>query len=354
MSGGTDLVSLADQFQILASVGRDLPRYCAEAGIDLDVLAGQFGIDPATFDDFDTRISFDRFSRLLDAIASVTGDDTFGLKFGMVASPGAAAPFGFGLAVAPDFTELIRFYAKYVHIVVDLDIFNAIIESDRITLEWSYSPLIGHSEQYADYAAAVAMRVLGRYLGRLKKPLRVQLQRRPPRDKSLHMRLISPSIRFGADINRFVFSPAVLGRPNMFADPSLFRYMTQRCEEMSARLRRKKDIVTALKEDFVRELETGVRSIGELSRKYGMSERSLQRRLAERGTGFGRLVEQTREELALQMLQETETPLIEIGHRLGYSSQSSFTRAIKRLHGRTPGEIRRQYKGPFRRRKPTE
>lgn len=344
MSRGTDLVSLADQFQILASVGRDLPRFCAAAGIELDLLSDQLGIDPASFDDFDARISFDRFTRLLEAIASVSGDDSFGLKYGQFASRGAAAPFGFGITVAPDFTELIRFYAKYVHIVVDLDVFNAIIESDRITLEWAYSPLIGHSEQYSDYSASVAMRILALYIGRSTRPLRAQLQRRPPRDKSLHMRLITPAIGFGAEINRFVFSPEVLGRPNILADPSLFRYMTQKCEEMSASLRRKRDIVTALKEDFIRDLETGIRSIGELSRKYGLSERSLQRRLAERGTGFGRLFEETRNEVALQMLEESDTPLNEISHRLGYSSQSSFTRAIKRLHGMTPGDIRRRRK----------
>lgn len=41
-----------------------------------------------------------------------------------------------------------------------------------------------------------------------------------------------------------------------------------------------------------------------------------------------------------QLLRESDTPLDEIGIVCGFGDRRSFFRAIKRAHGRTPGELR--------------
>jgi AraC-like DNA-binding protein len=71
-----------------------------------------------------------------------------------------------------------------------------------------------------------------------------------------------------------------------------------------------------------------------------MSPRSLQRKLANVDTTFRNLVEQVREELAKSFLTDESYNLIEITYMLGFSSQSSFTRAFKRWTGVTPQDFR--------------
>ncbi len=45
---------------------------------------------------------------------------------------------------------------------------------------------------------------------------------------------------------------------------------------------------------------------------------------------------------ALKQLKETDLSLSELSHALGYSSEAAFHRAFKRVHGVTPGSVRRQ------------
>ncbi|SFU69764.1 AraC family transcriptional regulator [Pseudoduganella namucuonensis] len=70
-----------------------------------------------------------------------------------------------------------------------------------------------------------------------------------------------------------------------------------------------------------------------------MSERTLQRRLAEEGTSFTALVDDTRRELARQSLAAGELSLKMLTFQLGFSEPSAFYRACKRWFGMTPSDI---------------
>jgi len=79
-----------------------------------------------------------------------------------------------------------------------------------------------------------------------------------------------------------------------------------------------------------------------VSRRLGMSERTLQRRLTEAGTSFWETYENTRDELSIRLLKDTDLPLEEISHQVGYSSQSAYSRAVKRWHGISPLQLRQR------------
>ncbi|MBK6533536.1 MAG: helix-turn-helix transcriptional regulator [Deltaproteobacteria bacterium] len=72
-----------------------------------------------------------------------------------------------------------------------------------------------------------------------------------------------------------------------------------------------------------------------------MSERSLQRRLADEGESFDAIVDALRRDLALRYLADPKIAVAEVAYLLGYSEPSPFHRAFKRWTGRTPAEARR-------------
>lgn len=332
--------SRADQFLVLASVGRDLPEFCASVGVDIDAIAAPLKIDTTEFANFEARISFDRFCQLLEALATILSDDAFGLRYGQFFRSGGTGAFGIGLMAAPTFKEMLRFYGRYESIVADVDKFNTIIENDRFTIDWNYSPLIAHQEQFADFATVAVVRLFQHFLKQSVTPLQVHLKRRQPNDMSLHRKVFPRDLTFEARSNRVIFSGDVLAQANPASDPVLFDYMRQKCEVMSSQLRRKKDIVTIVKEDFIQNMKHGECGIEKVALRTGMSDRTLQRRLGAQGAVFTELFDQTRDELSLRMLHESDLPLSEISYALGYSSQSAYTRAVKRLHGVTPGQLR--------------
>jgi len=72
-----------------------------------------------------------------------------------------------------------------------------------------------------------------------------------------------------------------------------------------------------------------------------MSRRSLQRCLAEDGTSYSELLADTRMHKAMNQLQVTDEPIMEIALALGYANASNFTRAFKARAGVSPQSFRR-------------
>ncbi|MET0197707.1 MAG: helix-turn-helix transcriptional regulator, partial [Rhodococcus fascians] len=70
--------------------------------------------------------------------------------------------------------------------------------------------------------------------------------------------------------------------------------------------------------------------------------RTLQRRLASEDTTFDALADDSRRELALSLLANTDVPLSAVSRQLGYSEPSTLTRSAKRWFGMTPLAKRRE------------
>ena len=72
------------------------------------------------------------------------------------------------------------------------------------------------------------------------------------------------------------------------------------------------------------------------------SARTLQRRLAQFGLSYSNLVQQTRFEVAVEMLKDPGIKSLDIAFSLGYENPSNFARAFRHIAGISPQEYRRQ------------
>jgi AraC-like DNA-binding protein len=94
-------------------------------------------------------------------------------------------------------------------------------------------------------------------------------------------------------------------------------------------------------EDMVaRALVAGDATIVSTARRLGVSSRTLQRRLADEGTTFERLVDAARRRLAGALLAKG-VAIAETGALLGYADKAAFYRAFRRWHRTTPDTSRR-------------
>ncbi|WP_088279981.1 AraC family transcriptional regulator [Ideonella sp. A 288] len=87
-------------------------------------------------------------------------------------------------------------------------------------------------------------------------------------------------------------------------------------------------------------LAQGRADAARMAELLGVSERTLQRRLADIGRSFSDVVEEFRREEAARLLAMPGLQLVEVASRLGYAEQTSFTRAFRRWTGITPGAWR--------------
>ncbi len=333
--------AFADQLGVTATLGRHLPEFAKTYGVELAPLAQALSINPDTFNHLHERISLDRFCRLLDLLATTTRDDCFGLKYGQFYRIGGSGPFGYGLASAPSFKDALRFLAKYLVTIADLDILNLYADERRVVIQWSVSPLVMNPDQFYDFAASIIMRQLDGVAGSVIRPVHANFIRPAPRDKALHFKHFSNRISFDAKCNEVELPGSLLGGTNTDGDEVLFEVMSQQCEEIASLFKTGKSIITRVKDDVARHLAKGDTSIRSVAGRLALSERTLQRRLTEAGGTFNALSVETRSELSLRLLTETDLPLAEISHRLGYSAPSAYTRAASRWHGKAPHLLRK-------------
>lgn len=78
----------------------------------------------------------------------------------------------------------------------------------------------------------------------------------------------------------------------------------------------------------------------QLAEQLFMSTRTLSRRLNEEGTTVPALEQAVRLEYAQLLLLDSRKSIAEISHQVGFADTASFSRAFKRLTGKTPREFR--------------
>ena len=70
------------------------------------------------------------------------------------------------------------------------------------------------------------------------------------------------------------------------------------------------------------------------------SVRTLTRRLSEFGLTYGMLIDDLRFKVARKKLSNTDQPIYDIAHAVGFKDQGSFTRMFRRIGGVSPKEFR--------------
>lgn len=80
-----------------------------------------------------------------------------------------------------------------------------------------------------------------------------------------------------------------------------------------------------------------------IAASVGMSKRTLQRVLKERGTRYSEVLDRARLRLGRRMLQDAGMQISDISYRLGYSDPTHFSRAFRRSTGVNPSAYREQF-----------
>lgn len=81
-------------------------------------------------------------------------------------------------------------------------------------------------------------------------------------------------------------------------------------------------------------------ALANVMRQLGLHERTLGRRLQASGSTFQLLLDDSRLDMARQLLRDTHVSLSRVAVAPGYGDPTVFTRAFGRWTGRTPSQFR--------------
>lgn len=103
----------------------------------------------------------------------------------------------------------------------------------------------------------------------------------------------------------------------------------------------KNNIVSQVKSEIIDHLSCGKVTEEDIAVQLNMSKRKLQLKLSEEGVRFKALLDDIREKMAREYLNDNSHCLNEIAFLLGFSEVSSFSRAFKRWVGVSPGQYQK-------------
>jgi AraC-like DNA-binding protein len=148
---------------------------------------------------------------------------------------------------------------------------------------------------------------------------------------------------FGQPSYACAYPAAALEQPMLRSDPLLHATMKQIAATLALQTGDEaSDLELALRSHLRDALASGDATPERLARLLGLSERTLQRRLAEGGRSYSAVVEDFRREEAARLLRG-RLPLVRVADQLGYREQTSFTRAFRRWYAATPAAWRRRH-----------
>jgi AraC-like DNA-binding protein len=175
--------------------------------------------------------------------------------------------------------------------------------------------------------------------GREFAPLRVDLIRPEPALRVPFDAFYRCPVRFGCAERSLLLSRAAIDAPLSTSNRQLAGLLDRVLAEDLARLDRS-DVVARCKALLLRRLASGEVTATQAGRELAMSRRTLHRKLADAGTTWQQLVDETRRDLALRMIEDPRRSIGEITFELGFSQQSAFARAFRRWSGTSPSQYR--------------
>lgn len=173
------------------------------------------------------------------------------------------------------------------------------------------------------------------------RPAFVCLRDARPQAGPLQERLLGVPVQYGAPVAAVVFPELLWNLRLRSEDPYLKDLLQQTADHLGVAAAEVRSVSIAIRARLRAALADGRCDARHMARLLGMSQRTLQRTLHSEQRTFSSLVDEFRRVEALRLLRHPAIPLVEVASRLGYSEQTSLTRAFRRWTGQTPAQWRR-------------
>jgi AraC-like DNA-binding protein len=324
----------------LASSLRVFADALGELGADWEGILGECQIDPASLLDPEARILQSQFDHVWVTAAEKTGDPGIGLHAGERARPRAVNVFGYLALSSSTLAEGVERVARYQRLVWGRDFIALHEEAGVAHIELATGePSEDARAIRAEYTAMLVLAFLAWVADRPVLPLEVSFAHGARGPLEDYARALRCPVKFDADHSEMIFARSALDLPSAHANPSV----AQLTDAFAARLLAELPTggtVAHTRRALAALLDSGEGDVRRVSRRLGMSARTLQRRLAEEGQSFRGVLDSLRRELAEEHLRQRRASIAETAHLTGFSEVSAFARAVRRWFGCTPRELR--------------
>ncbi len=310
-------------------------------GVDPRELIRGTGLSQKDLQDSDTLKSYDQIVTLIDNALRLCPLPGLGLRIGRNESPTQWGILGYAVMCCKTLRELLVMLIKYHRVAASMAEFYFREEKELAYLE-VFPPRALHNALATVVEEHFSAIVSGARLltGKTElRPIEVQLTYAKPAYARMYHEVFRCPVQFNCSLNSLAFGKKWLDAPFMHSS-ALSSQMAERiCERQLRRQYLDHDIVHRVR--YLLLQHTGAfPDAEEIAEFLHITSRTLRNQLHGQGTSFQAILDDVRQQLAINYLEASDLSLEDICGLVGFNDISNFRRAFTKWTGKSPSFFR--------------
>lgn len=315
-------------------------KYLESIDIDPEPLFKSSGIDPVLLQNPNARISVTNVDKLWQSVSQVIEDPCFAIDMAEFWHPSQIGALGYALLASSTLRRACGRAVRYIHVVTeDLNLeLNDVPKGLKVSVDLEDS--VFTLPQHHDLILTILMHMCRFNFGEDLVATEIKLAHPEPECSNKLIDYFRSDIQFGADQTSLTIARADADRQLSSGNKQIALTHDEMLTKYLFEIK-KGDIVQQVKSIILDNLPDGQVTDKLVASELNLSERSMQRRLKEQETSFRYLLDNVREMVAKQYIENPVNRMADIAFLLGFSEQSAFSRAFKKWTGKSPIEYRK-------------
>lgn len=320
----------------------DLVDYVERQGFDVGPLRALLALPDPLLRREDVRIPSHKMSALWSKAMSIAGDPWVALHMGLDRAPSSLRTTSLIMQSSKTVEEAMKAGIAYSSLIANALEMRLEESGSSVSIEFTPHPAWAAEpdEVVRDSLCVTFLSMLQttrQLVGRPVTPSVLEFRFAAPDDAERLFSAFDCSPVFGASANRIGFPRTIVEEPVSTSDDALLDTLKQYADEVRSTFAHDQDHCSRVLAIIARKMSRKPPSLEDVARAMHLSARSLQRRIKEeRGCTFQDLVDEVRKKLCAKLLRDRRYSVEQVAYLVGYSDTTSFIRAYRRWHGRTP------------------
>ena len=315
-----------------------------QAGLSEEELCEAAQINPTHLADLTAPVPYEIYRNLLTEVARRTGNECFWLQKLNTKVVSLENPSFYWYYNAPNLREAGRRFERLYIIISSIAYPANVVVNEEFCIRLTPRTTdIGLSKYHVDLMLSAWWSSATLFAGPAAQLKCVRLISGDENRKAAYEKFFGAPTLGNQPFNELVFDQKVIDLPNVREDidPNLDSVLEKMIQPMLVAATTKLPIKESCFQAIQRLLHHGAPKVEDVAESLGLSTRTFQRKMAQTDLSFSDMIQETRRELAVQYLKQSEISVTDISYMLGYSEVGSFTTAFRKWHQITPSEYRR-------------
>lgn len=300
------------------------------------------GMGRSDLENPDSEMPVSAIWSICDNVAQIFGEDWF-FRLPVLWSVDTHSELGMAMRFAPDFGTAIEVVCEFAH--VRWPVLRLIRTVDRSNVLLTIRPVVPATPQnwnMTNSIAALSFQTTAKaILSHGSEMIVYQLQGAPPSYGDRLLELFEGNASWGHRDTSFIVPKSLCAQISPLVNGSSFAAVLAALRALAAQKKQAMSLAVRVSE-MLEGVAEGRLDAFEVARKMGISRRTLERRLAEEGSSFRMLSNESYKKRIERLMADRRLTAEAIAERLGYHDASSFMRACRRLFGVSFSQLGRE------------